>query len=104
SRRRHTRSKRDWSSDVCSSDLIKDKLNEMQNEYEFELFIGLKHINPFIEDAVESMEKAGIKQAVSLVLAPHYSTFSVKAYNARAQETAYKYGITLSSRSEERRV
>src|SRR5690625_2957530 len=30
---------------------IKDKLNEMQNEYEFELFIGLKHINPFIEDA-----------------------------------------------------
>src|SRR5699024_7998252 len=45
---------------------IKDKLNEMQNEYEFELFIGLKHINPFIEDAVESMEKAGIKQAVSL--------------------------------------
>src|SRR5690625_426328 len=76
---------------------IKDKLNEMQNEYEFELFIGLKHINPFIEDAVESMEKAGIKQAVSLVLAPHYSTFSVKAYNARAQETADKYGITLTS-------
>src|SRR5699024_11651534 len=25
SRRRHTRSKRDWSSDVCSSDLDKDK-------------------------------------------------------------------------------
>src|SRR5699024_11792358 len=25
SRRRHTRSKRDWSSDVCSSDLIKTK-------------------------------------------------------------------------------
>src|SRR5699024_8584128 len=37
------------------------------------------------------------KQAVSLVLAPHYSTFSVKAYNARAQETADKYGITLTS-------
>src|SRR5207249_9152190 len=26
SRRRHTRSKRDWSSDVCSSDLIDDSL------------------------------------------------------------------------------
>src|SRR5699024_12124333 len=24
SRRRHTRSKRDWSSDVCSSDLVRD--------------------------------------------------------------------------------
>src|SRR5699024_12148480 len=29
SRRRHTRSKRDWSSDVCSSDLLRDyKTNE----------------------------------------------------------------------------
>src|SRR5699024_11439473 len=27
SRRRHTRSKRDWSSDVCSSDLIADVLH-----------------------------------------------------------------------------
>src|SRR5699024_11552793 len=26
SRRRHTRSKRDWSSDVCSSDLLEDQL------------------------------------------------------------------------------
>src|SRR5207249_7538157 len=26
SRRRHTRSKRDWSSDVCSSDLVPDSL------------------------------------------------------------------------------
>src|SRR5699024_11246793 len=28
SRRRHTRSKRDWSSDVCSSDLL-DQVNEL---------------------------------------------------------------------------
>src|SRR5699024_11325959 len=27
SRRRHTRSKRDWSSDVCSSDLLKLRVN-----------------------------------------------------------------------------
>src|SRR5699024_1462444 len=30
SRRRHTRSKRDWSSDVCSSDLQYFKLNEIK--------------------------------------------------------------------------
>src|SRR5699024_11475327 len=29
SRRRHTRSKRDWSSDVCSSDLAADKVGNM---------------------------------------------------------------------------
>src|SRR5699024_11866799 len=32
SRRRHTRSKRDWSSDVCSSDLVTDK--ELKNSKE----------------------------------------------------------------------
>src|SRR5699024_11757632 len=32
SRRRHTRSKRDWSSDVCSSDLIQKLLNKAKSE------------------------------------------------------------------------
>jgi len=72
-------------------------LNEMHADYEFEMYIGLKHIEPFIEDAVQSMGEAGITQAVSIVLAPHYSTFSVKSYNGRAQEEAEKHGITLSS-------
>src|SRR5699024_11840633 len=32
SRRRHTRSKRDWSSDVCSSDLKLDSVNEHRRD------------------------------------------------------------------------
>jgi protoporphyrin/coproporphyrin ferrochelatase len=76
---------------------IEAKLNEMQDEYEFKAYIGLKHISPFIEDAVADMGKDGIKEAVSLVLAPHYSTFSVKSYNTRAQEEAAKYGIEIKS-------
>src|SRR5699024_10773685 len=76
---------------------IKDKLNEMQNEYEFELFIGLKHINPFIEAAVECIDKAGIIQAFSCVISTHYTNFRVKAYKARTQETAATYAITLTS-------
>src|SRR5699024_12507891 len=70
-------------------------LNASQDKYEFVLYIGLKHIDPFIEDAVEQMNKDGIKKAVSIVLAPHYSTFSVKSYNGRAPEEAEKYGIEL---------
>src|SRR3989442_5536704 len=31
SRRRHTRCGRDWSSDVCSSDLVKRSMNEIQS-------------------------------------------------------------------------
>src|SRR5690625_1283706 len=73
------------------------KLNEVQDEVEYKVYIGLKHITPFIEEAVEKMAQDGIKEAVSIVLAPHYSTFSIKSYNERAKEEADKHGITLTS-------
>lgn len=73
------------------------KLNDMQDDVEYKVYIGLKHIAPFIEDAVEAMAQDGIKEAVSIVLAPHYSTFSVKSYNTRAAEEAANHGITMSS-------
>ncbi|GAB3060436.1 ferrochelatase [Virgibacillus ainsalahensis] len=76
---------------------IEANLNARQDEYEFKAYIGLKHIEPFIEDAVEEMAKDGIHEAVSLVLAPHYSTFSVKSYNTRANDEADKHGITIES-------
>src|SRR5699024_7855770 len=76
---------------------LESKLNDMQDDYEFSMYIGLKHIEPFIEDAVEQMAKDGITEAVSIVLAPHYSTFSVKSYNGRAQEEAKRHGIKLTS-------
>lgn len=71
---------------------LQNHLNEIQNEVEFKAYIGLKHIEPFIEDAVEQMYKDGVEEAISLVLAPHFSTFSVKSYNERAKETAEKLG------------
>ncbi|MGX8791454.1 ferrochelatase [Oceanobacillus sp. M60] len=76
---------------------LENKLNEVQDEFEFRAYIGLKHIAPFIEDAVEEMAKDGIEEAVSIVLAPHYSTFSVKSYNERANSTAEKHGINIES-------
>lgn len=76
---------------------LRDNLNESQTEYEFNLYIGLKHIHPFIEDAVKEMHDDGMTEAVSIVLAPHYSTFSVKSYNGRAEEEASKYGIKMNS-------
>ncbi|PLR97720.1 ferrochelatase [Bacillus sp. T33-2] len=67
-------------------------LNKIQNEIEFKMYLGLKHIEPFIEDAVQQMHADGIEEAVSIVLAPHFSTFSVKSYNGRAREEAEKLG------------
>ena len=74
-----------------------NRLNEVQSDIEFKVYIGLKHITPFIEDAVEQMQQDGIKEAVSIVLAPHFSTFSVKSYNGRAKEEADKHGMTITS-------
>ncbi|HAB9531916.1 TPA_asm: ferrochelatase [Listeria monocytogenes] len=69
---------------------LEKALNESQDEVEFKAYIGLKHIEPFIEDAVEAMHKDGIEEAISIVLAPHYSSFSVEAYNKRAKDAADK--------------
>ncbi|OLS36614.1 ferrochelatase [Alkalihalophilus pseudofirmus] len=67
-------------------------LNEQYEECEFKAYLGLKHIDPFVEDAVQQMKEDGIEEAVSIVLAPHFSTFSVKSYNGRAKEEAEKIG------------
>ncbi|MFJ5772046.1 ferrochelatase [Psychrobacillus sp. NPDC093180] len=74
------------------------RLNEVQDEIEFKLYIGLKHIEPYLEDAVAQMHKDGITEAVSIVLAPHFSTFSIKSYNGRIKEEAEKLGnLTITS-------
>ncbi|EDO1253473.1 ferrochelatase [Listeria monocytogenes] len=71
---------------------LEKALNDSQDEVEFKAYIGLKHIEPFIEDAVEAMHKDGIEEGISIVLAPHYSSFSVEAYNKRAKDAADKLG------------
>ncbi|WP_349409613.1 ferrochelatase [Pseudalkalibacillus sp. SCS-8] len=71
---------------------LEEKLNEWHDDIEFKTYLGLKHIDPFVEDAVQQMKKDGIEEAVSIVLAPHYSTFSVKSYNGRAIEEAERIG------------
>lgn len=76
------------------AEALVDALNKATGE-DYKLYIGLKHIAPFIEDAVEAMHNDGITEAVTIVLAPHYSNFSVGSYNKRASEEADKYGIQL---------
>jgi protoporphyrin/coproporphyrin ferrochelatase len=71
---------------------LEERLNAIQDEVEFKMYLGLKHIEPFVEDAVQQMHEDGIEEAVSIVLAPHFSTFSVKSYNGRAKEEAAKIG------------
>lgn len=55
--------------------------------------LGQKHAAPFIEDAVAELADAGVDTIVGLVLAPHYSGFSVGQYHARAREVAAERGV-----------
>lgn len=73
---------------IEQAEALEARLNEVQDEVEYKMYIGLKHIAPFVEDAVEAMVKDGIKEVVSIVLAPHFSSFSTKAYHTRAIEKA----------------
>ncbi|NGP44468.1 ferrochelatase [Bacillaceae bacterium SIJ1] len=82
----------------AQAEALQDELNKRYEDREFVLYIGLKHITPFIEEAVDAMKADGIEEAVSIVLAPHYSTFSVKSYNGRAQKHAEEInGPTITS-------
>lgn len=58
----------------------------------FHVYLGQKHVSPFIEDGVQQMKEDGIQQAISLVLAPHYSSFSSESYHQRAREESEKIG------------
>lgn len=72
---------------------LEDRMNkQFGDQVTFKSYLGLKHIEPFVEDAVRDMQKDGIEEAVSIVLAPHYSTFSIKTYNERAKTEANKLG------------
>ncbi len=86
---------------LAQAEKLEEHLNKIQNQIQFKMYLGLKHIEPFIEDAVKQMHEDGITEAVSIVLAPHFSTFSVKSYNGRAVQEAEKLGgpkiITIES-------
>ncbi|WP_225446239.1 ferrochelatase [Paenibacillus rhizovicinus] len=61
----------------------------------YAVYQGLKHARPYIEDGVDAMAADGVKRAVGIVLAPHFSTMSVGSYMKRAQEKAEEAGIAF---------
>jgi protoporphyrin/coproporphyrin ferrochelatase len=56
--------------------------------------LGQKHAAPFIEDAVATLAGEAIHEVVGLVLAPHFSRFSVGQYQDRLATAATEHGMT----------
>ena len=61
----------------------------------YHVALGLKHAAPMIEDAVQQLAKEGFTKIVALVLAPHFSSFSIGQYIDRATTAAAPHGISV---------
>ena len=55
-------------------------------ESAFQAFVGMRHWHPYITETLEWMAAAGIRHAVGLVMAPHYSRMSIGEYYKRVQQ------------------
>lgn len=55
--------------------------------------LGQKHAAPFVEDGLAALADEGADVVVGLVLAPHFSAFSVGQYHQRAAAAAEERGV-----------
>jgi len=58
----------------------------------YRVYTGMKHAKPFVADTVKQMAEDGIREAVGVVLAPHYSGMSIGTYIEAAQKAAEEHG------------
>ena len=62
---------------------------------QYQVVLGLKHAHPMIETAVEELAAQGVRRIVGLVLAPHFSSYSIGQYIGRVRATAEPHGIDV---------
>jgi ferrochelatase len=77
-------------------DALQKALNEIAPDT-YEVVLGLKHAAPMIETAVNELAVRGFQHIIGLVLAPHYSSFSIGQYMGRARAAAEPHGITVTA-------
>jgi protoporphyrin/coproporphyrin ferrochelatase len=52
----------------------------------FSAYVGMRHWHPYIRETVDDIVRAGHHRLVGIVMAPHYSSMSVGAYEKRLLE------------------
>ncbi len=69
---------------------------DQQAPGEYLVTLGLKHAAPMIETAIDELAALGVRRLVGLVLAPHFSSFSIGQYQDRARAAAAPHGIAVT--------
>lgn len=59
--------------------------------------LGQRHAAPFIEDAVAEAAASGAERLIGLVLAPHFSGFSIGHYRDRLAAAAAEHGLPATT-------
>ena len=81
--------------------LTEDQADALQRELDaaapgqYQVFLGLKHATPFVEEAVADVVVQGFRRIVGIVLAPHYSSYSIGQYIGRVREAAAGHDIEV---------
>jgi ferrochelatase len=75
-------------------DALQEQL-DLINPGHYQVFLGLKHATPFIEESVTEVAALGFTRIICLVLAPHYSTYSIGQYTDRVRAAAEPHNIEV---------
>lgn len=62
---------------------------------DFVVALGQKHADPRVEHGVDALVAAGVDGIVGLVLAPHFSAYSIGQYAGRAEKAAAAHGVPV---------
>jgi ferrochelatase len=64
---------------------------------DFVVSLGTKHSVPTIEDGVQALAGRGVERVTGLVLAPHFSRFSIGEYADRVAKAASEHGLAAET-------
>ncbi|PSN89982.1 ferrochelatase [Candidatus Marsarchaeota G2 archaeon OSP_D] len=73
---------------------LSQKLETHLNEqgYQLRVYYGMKHSKPFIQEVFEAVINDEVENLLGIVLAPHYSTMSVRGYHEALVEANKTHG------------
>jgi len=81
--------------------LTLDQARQTQTElkkrgYDWPVYVGMRHWSPWIKDAIMHMDLHGVEEAVCIVLAPHYSKFSIAKYWEKVNQAKEHIGSNIN--------
>jgi ferrochelatase len=59
------------------------------------VYVGMRHWTPWIQDTIAQMHADGVREAVGIVMAPHYSSMSVGRYWEKVDEAQKAVGRAI---------